>query len=376
MTSCVSPRAFISKPWLQAPLFVLLALALSGSDARAEADGSSSTASVFVGYLGEQVGPIRWVFPQEADDLVDELQQIQQDAWKTLTEELGAEIAPQLEIRIAIDPEKMQKLAPQGAKLPEYATGVAFPAPGIILLTLTAPESWKPAPVKAVLVHELSHLALHRAVRGLPLPRWFQEGVAIRQAEEISLGRLRVLWEAVVQDRLIPLQNLSQAFPARHIPANLAYAQSADFLGFLLDGTDNQRRFKKLIKALREGEAFPEAVLGSYNVSLGYLEREWRRGLQERFRRLPLLLTGVGTVWVLTAVLLMFGYFRIRRRQRATLRRWAEQENAERIADSVATAGTAELEESPRLHSKRQGQSPEKGGVPTIEYEGRNHTLH
>lgn len=356
---------------------------LLDNGARAEASGTSGAAGAFEGYLGEQVGDVRWIFPQEAEDLVDDLQALQKAAWKKLSEELGGEIASRTEIRIAVNPDKMQMLAPPGATLPKYATGVAFPSEGLILLTLTAPESWKPSPVRSVLVHELSHLALHRAVDGRPLPRWFQEGVALRQAEESSLGRLRVLWEAVVQDRLIPLQNLSRGFPELYRPADLAYAQSADFVGFLLDGSDNQRRFRRLVAATRETGDFSKAVLGSYNVSLGYLEREWRRGLKDRFGRLPLLLTGVGTVWVLTSALLLFGYFRVKRRQKATLLRWAEQEGAasEGLASSKPPAGATDssADEGARPLSERQSsraKSGDSGGVPTIEYEGRNHTVH
>jgi hypothetical protein len=260
---------------------------------------------------------------------------------------------------------------------------VAFASKGLILLTLTAPESWKPSPVRTVLIHELSHLALHNAVKGRSLQRWFQEGVALHQAGESSLRRTRVLWEAVVRDRLIPLQSISRSFPERYRPADLAYAQSADFVSYLLDGADNQRYFRKLIAAVRDHGDFSRAVLQSYNVSLGYLEREWRRGLKDRFGRLPLLLTGVGTVWVLTSALLLFGYIRVKRRQRATLLRWSEQEGTDReerappkppdgVADSPVEEGSCPISE----RRVSQAKSGEGGGVPTIEYEGRNHTVH
>ena len=49
---------------------------------------------------------------------------------------------------------------------------------------------------------ELSHVALHRAVDGHPVPRWFTEGVSIHQAGERNIARIRTLWQGAVQRRL------------------------------------------------------------------------------------------------------------------------------------------------------------------------------
>ncbi|MBN1652180.1 MAG: hypothetical protein JXA30_00210 [Deltaproteobacteria bacterium] len=341
--------------------------------AEEDADLSYSIPS---GYIAERHGAVDWVFQPSTRSETEELREIAQSAWKRITSDLGGGIDPKIEIRIAINPEQMQALAPKSSRLPSYAAGVAFPGHGLILLTLTAPESWQPVEVKTVLVHELSHLALHRAVNGASLPRWFSEGIAIYHAQEHSFARTKTLWEGSLQSRLIPLERLSESFPSRRHQVNLAYAQSADFIGFLLDGEDNHYRFAQLINNLRHGMVFSEAVGNAYHLPLGYLEREWVKSLRQRFGRWPLLLTGMGTLWVLACVLLLIAYLQMKRKHRATLKRW-ELEEA-RIAQLQKPAPTTnELQKKPHLTiGEAQAQTPDRASIPTIEYDGQQHTLH
>lgn len=327
------------------------------------------------GYLSEPIGPVTWVYPASAASEVRALQKLLPSAWNQVNYEVGAGISSELTVRVGVNPEQMQKLAPPHVKLPEYATGVAFPAEGLILLTLTAPDNWEPVALEIVLKHELSHLALYRAVAGNPVPRWFSEGLAITQADERSFARIRSLWEGSVQGRLLTLESLSNAFPSRPFQVNLAYAQSADFVAFLREGQDNLRRFYNLIDHLRKGTAFDRAVFASYHVPIGYLEREWRYSLQRRFGRLPLLLTGVGTIWVLASLLLFAAYIKTKRKHAAILNRW-EKEESEAIRIAQLTQSARLSHSAPPIPVELQQPKPDTSGIPTIQYDGRNYTLH
>jgi hypothetical protein len=352
--------------------FVLLALSAT---AWAAAPGVTPSFAVPKGYLSEQIGPVRWIFPASAKSEIRSLQVLLPVAWNQVNYEVGAGVSGELTVRVGINPEQMQQLAPRGIRLPKYASGVALPEQGIILLTLTAPDSWEPVAIKTVLKHELSHLALYRAVGGKPVPRWFSEGLAITQADDSSLARVRTLWEGSVRGTLIPLEGLSNAFPSRPYQVNLAYAQSADFVAFLREGQDNLGRFYRLIGALQEGVAFDRAVFTAYHVPIGYLEREWRYSLQRRFGRLPLLLTGVGTIWVVVSVLLFAAYIKTRRKHAAILRRWEKEETeASKIAQAAPIPRISQS--APPLPLEIQQPKPDTSGIPTVQYDGRNYTLH
>ena len=67
---------------------------------------------------------------------------------------------------------------------PAYAVGVAYPALGLVLLTLSAPDTWERPDLDRVFIHELAHVATHRAAGGNGVPRWLDEGIAIHVAGE------------------------------------------------------------------------------------------------------------------------------------------------------------------------------------------------
>jgi Peptidase MA superfamily len=327
------------------------------------------------GYASEQHGNIRWTYPLSAADEVETLRKGQKAAWQRVASELGARIPDQLDIRVALNPEQMQMLAPPRSSVPGYADGVAYPASGLILLTLTSPESFIRPDMARVLVHEMSHVALHRAVEGRPIPRWFSEGVAVHQAGESSLTRIQTLWDGTLRGNVLSLDELSRAFPKNHHEIDLAYAQSADFVEFMLASRDERYRFHSLLRSVGEGLAFSDAVHANYHVPLGYLEREWRSTLQRRFGRWPALFMGLTFVWVLGATLLVAAYVRTRIRRRATLRRWAIEEapilNALPPAPAAGSPPQSSVDD---FFDNRRAQN--ETGVPTVVHDGQHHTLH
>lgn len=337
------------------------------------------------GYLMEAQDRVRWIYPESASDTVADLQAALPDQWRALARTFGQELPADLDIRVAIDPSDMRRLV-GGRVLPDYASGVAFPAEGLILLSLTAPESWQRPDMGALLAHELSHVALERAVGGTKVPRWFTEGVAIHQAGEQSLARIRTLWTGTLAQRLMPVEALSNAFPVRHHEVDLAYAQSADLVRYLLDGEDDAHRFRDLIAAMRRGETFEQAVQTAYHVSLGYIEREWRSQVTRRFGRWPSILAGLTGVWALGALLLLLGYVRTRRRHHRTLAQWEAEEAASEAGLSFRAVTEqmplTEENDNPRPHrvdevfDQLEERRREPSGVPTVEHEGRSYTLH
>ena len=306
-----------------------------------------------------------WVYPTAASSEVRELR----DALPGLRHEIGAALgatdsAP-LFLRVATGPETLQLLAPADAPPPAYATGVAYPARGLILLSLTAPESGVRPDMRSLLLHELAHVALHRRVRGASVPRWFTEGLAVQLAGEQNLERIRTLWGASSGDNLLPLSALSNSFPSRASEVNLAYAQSADLVGYLMRRPDGRANLSAAFDEMARGTSFDDAIEHAYGMSLGALDAHWRSNLRERYQSWPLALGG-GSVWLLAIVVLVVGFFRKRRRDKKKLAGWAVQEAA--LDSAVAAVDRELLDLLP--------PPPLDASVPTVEHEGRRHTLH
>jgi hypothetical protein len=366
-------------------VFALLLAPIAHADAPVDVateDGAaarSALPSLPEGFVRERRGEVRWEYPQQARSVARELQQTYRAAWPRVTGELGGDIDAELVIRIGTNPSEMRRLAPREAPPPAYASGVAYPARGLVLLTLSAPETWERPDVDSVLVHELSHIALHRAVNGQPIPRWFSEGVAIHQAREHDMERIRALWSATVGDRLIPIGRLSRAFSDRPHRVTLAYAESADFVRWLHAREDGDDRFHELIGRVARGSAFEVAVERTYSTDLRDLELAWHDDLSERYEAWPLLL-GSGGLWVLAALLIVVAYFRRRRRDRVKIAQWEDEDRAALAAARLVAVQSAGPDQAGEEREVLYVLPPEPrlrdSGVPTIEHEGRSHTLH
>lgn len=325
-------------------------------------------------------GDITWQFPSAARDLVSVVRDQTAADRARITTELGAPPGPVL-IRVGRDPDEMTALAPPEAPPPAYAVGVTYPGLSLVLLTLSAPSTWERPPVDQVLVHEWSHLTLHRALGDAHVPLWFDEGLAIHEARERSFDRVRTLWEATVRGRLIPLDDLDGRFPDRPHAVDLAYAESADFVGWLFThGDTGTRAVRRLLERMHEGQAFESAVSVTFSNDLGGLEADWRGELGRRYAALPLLL-GSSFAWLVVLVLLVLAYRRKRKDDARTLARWGAEEAREEAARLARTRAEMDVmwreadAEADRATSDDAMPIPDDG-VPRVVHEGREHTLH
>ncbi len=339
-------------------------------------------------YQQEVVGAARWEYPRQASGVAETLQATYETEWPRITAELGGEIDDALIIRIGRNHEEMSALAPVGAPPPAYAVGVAYPHRGLILLTLTAPQTNERPDVDSVLAHELSHIALHRAVGGNPTPRWFTEGVAIHQAHEKSFERVQTLWGATVGGRLLTFAQLDGGFPSNPNRVSLAYAQSADFVDWLRGRPNGAAKLRDVIRRVRDGQRFQTALERTYSASMTRLEIDWHDSLSERFQALPLLF-GSGGLWVFAALLIVIAYARRRRKDREKFAEWATEERAAaataqallalQVSEARHTTGPSPTEPDEELDVifvvPPEPLGPDVG-VPTVEHGGRSHTLH
>jgi hypothetical protein len=328
-------------------------------------------------------GIVLWQFPAAARGLVDALRDTTRADLTRVTRDLGAS-EEEVIVRVARDPDEMRACAPPDAPPPSYAVGVAYPGLSLIILTLSAPTTWERPPVDRVLVHEWSHVSLHRAIGGRSVPLWFNEGLAIHEARERSMDRVRTLWEATVRDTLIPLDSLSSHFPARPHAVDLAYAESADFVGWLFErGDAGSTEVGRMLERIADGQRFEEAISQTFSAGIGQLEDEWRTELGRRYAALPLLL-GSSLAWIVVLVLLVLAYRRRRKDDARTLARWEADEAREEVArlararadlDALRAESDAEVDAETDDGAPPRPRPPEDG-VPRVVHDGQRHTLH
>jgi hypothetical protein len=334
-----------------------------------------------VTYQVEKLGWWTLAYPASARERVRPLVE-KADAWKAqLAADFGQDVLAQpIEVRIARSWDDMATLVPRGVGVPAYAAGVTYGSLRLVVLTLTEPSGGEATDLETVFRHELSHVALEDALtvagdgtsggsseRGTMrshVPRWFNEGLAVHESGELAWLRMRTLWDATLFRQLLPFSDLDRAFASGQGRVDLAYAESADIVAFLLRGKERQR-FVSLIERLRGGEPFDHALGDAYGTDVRKLEYEWREECAKRNTFAPMLASG-SFVWVVAFGALVVGYQRRKRATQATLARWEKEE-----ALSALPASVAREDEPPFTDPARA-----LAGLPKIEHDGDWHTLH
>jgi hypothetical protein len=316
-------------------------------------------------YQQKDLGWIKFAYVPSAHERVAPLIRDAEEIKARLTDELGQPVLGNVEVRVARTPEEMATLAPLEAPPPPYGSGVAYLQLHLVLLTLQAPQSNEGVDLEEVFRHELAHVALEDAVAGHHVPRWFNEGLAIYESQENPWLRMKTLGDATLSGTVLPLADIDRSFPDGGYEVSVAYAESADFVRFMMRKADHDR-FARMIERVRGGQPFDRAVADAYSSDLKKMEFQWKEELSKRFTYLPVL-TGGSLLWVLVIGALVYGYVKKRRRAKATLARWEKEEAA---ALEVIQAAK-EPDARPSFE-----QIVAKADLPRVEHEGGWHTLH
>jgi len=325
-------------------------------------------------------GWVQFEYPPDMRQRVQPLIAEADDFKAALVQRLGYPVLARVEVRIARNHREMATLGPEDVPVPGYASGVAYSQLGLILLSIEPRYPNSHHDLAEVFRHELAHVALHDATDGRGVPKWFNEGFAVHVSGESSITRLQTLWSATLGNRLLPLGQLERSFPADPVRTDVAYAQAADVVRFLVRRQDRDR-FASLFARVRAGQPFTGAVSDAYGVDLDTLESQWREDVAKRYTFWPVLFSST-VVWMGVLGLFVWGWQRRKRRDKVTLARWAREEAAEDARRVREIEAVEREEEPPRLHvvlARHRSRSsipsvPDE--VPKVEHNGNWHTLH
>ncbi|MEX2493314.1 MAG: hypothetical protein WD425_16300 [Nitrospirales bacterium] len=219
-------------------------------------------------------------------------------------------------------------LAPNGSPLeqeaPGWMSGYAMGHASTIVLftdrTLTYPND----SLSQVFLHEIAHILAHRAAGEQPLPRWFDEGLAMVAARHWDLeDRARLVW-AMVSGTQVSLDELNSLFVSDDTSVRRAYVLAHAFTLDLLKHTQGDVP-KHILANVKQGLPFPEAFAQSTFMTLTQAEENfWSR--QTLWNRWIPVATSSGMVWLTIALLAMWAYTKQRRRSAAIKKEWREDD--------------------------------------------------
>ena len=208
--------------------------------------------------------------------------------------------------------------------VPSWVSGYAYGARGRVVLLPQRTPSYPDGSLEELLLHELTHVMVARAAAGQPVPRWFNEGLAMMAGGPWSLGDRTRLTVELVRKSERPWTEVEAMFGGEPAEVRRAYALAGAFVrDIVLEyGRPAPRR---ILAAVARGRSFPDAFQEVTGVTLAAASDSFWRRHSFWYRWLPLLGSSY-VLWLLIVALAMAAWWRKRRRVAALSRAWDEEE--------------------------------------------------
>jgi hypothetical protein len=276
---------------------------------------------------------LQFVAGRGADAIAEQLARTAEDDRDWANRDVGQDYQGQTTVRVAVDPVSFLALQPPNAPAPPWASGVAYPELNLIVLKVGVHET-NP---RALLRHELSHIAVGQLTDGRA-PRWLLEGLAVVHAGDEWNSEGPSLIKAALADNLYSFDRLARGFPERASEAELAYAQSAHFVKYLIDrfGEDH---LQQVIIEMVHGATFDAAVDKVLQATPAQLENAWRRTIS-RWEMLFRVVSNHEFHWGLATLLCLYAGWKVRRRRHARLVALEHEEQAEAMRVLIRSPAT------------------------------------
>ncbi|MCH7749218.1 MAG: hypothetical protein IH939_14105 [Acidobacteria bacterium] len=210
---------------------------------------------------------------------------------------------------------------------PPWISGFADPGRNLVVLFPNRARFYPSDSLETLLHHEVAHILFSRAAQGRPVPRWFNEGLALAAERPVGLGdRSRLAW-TLVRHGVVSLSELERLFDEGRAANQRAYAVASALVRDLLraHGEASAGRVLSLVGQDRPFDEAFETVMGE--PLLAAVDRFWSR--QRLWGRWIPFLSGPTFLWMVITLLALYAIRAHRRRRAAQRRLWEAEEQAE-----------------------------------------------
>lgn len=270
---------------------------------------------------------------------------------------------PRARVLIMIAPDAATFREWVGPSVPEWGAAVAFTDQSRVVLQGSAADGSAGDP-RALLRHELAHLALAEALGDLP-PRWFHEGYAQYAAGEVDGNAYLQTNLALLFRRMPTFAGLDSAFATRSsVSAAAAYRLAALAVTHMAE-RDPARGLTLLFRYWPETGRLDGAVRRAFGTTLDEVERDWQRRARWEAGALALA-ADVSLIGLLAVIPLVPLWLSKRRRTRARLAAMKAEEARleEAMAGSVLDALLAPRADGSRAATPWSAGPPAPGASP------------
>lgn len=264
------------------------------------------------------------VLHNEEKKAAQRIQRIAEEFYPKVTSDIG--YSPKKKISIWFCKTQREFNMAVNAPIQDWAAGCAYPQQHRVVVRDPAYMRNKQLSLSRLVKHEITHvvfgLKVGKNVRNVP--RWFNEGLAMYEAEEWSYGQYWAMLTGSLGNSLIPLYQIADDFPQDEHGARMAYAQSYSIITFIANeyGED---AIKQSVRLIAEGRDIDEALAGAIGIDSAWLERKWLKSIRKRYKWISLVTSWV-VIWTFIILILILAYWRLKVKSRRIVREWEEED--------------------------------------------------
>lgn len=208
--------------------------------------------------------------------------------------------------------------------LPKYVSGAAIPEQGEIYLFKDRTNSYPFGSLEQVYIHELSHIYIYRSL-GFRVPRWFDEGVAMKLSKEWGFADEFYLALSLPKIALsdFNLSKLEKDFVGLEGASRNSYALSRAFVKDLFHSDSDLKSFIEEIKLNR---SFEVAFAKRFNLTPDSAFKAWAKKLPW-WGPILFLITSTNAIWLFVLFLFLIASFVTIHKRLKWKKKWEEEED-------------------------------------------------
>jgi hypothetical protein len=201
----------------------------------------------------------------------------------------------------------------------DLVTALAVPQKNLIMID-SSKMNYHPFTLETTLKHELCHLELHHHIAESELPRWFDEGICQwvtgGLSEIMTESNHSILREAVLSNRLISIERLTETFPTDGRDLLLAYDESRSIVEYI-EKQFGASAVRKILEQMSRGDNLENAVSKSISISLDELEKRWKASISKKASWFSYIGNNLYEIlFLLAALMSIYGFFVILKKKK------------------------------------------------------------
>lgn len=240
--------------------------------------------------------------------------------------------APGPDIRVVLAPESSPFARAVPAWVSGYTDGVTSDVGSVVVLLAERTPSYPDGGLEEVLAHEVAHVLIYRASGGRPVPRWFNEGLAMLAARSWRLRDQTELALGLLSGPRVPLWKLDDLFQGDRGQVECGYALSGTLVQDLLERYGPAVPHIVLAR-VAHGDPFEEAMRSATGATLLDIGEAFYARQTTLKRWIPIL-TSTAALWFGISLLAIVAGIR-KRRRRMELEEEAAELEAEHPPDGT-----------------------------------------